>query len=82
MQRAGSTDEATLAARQRCLSMPGLRVFTERTVTCTYGHALPHPLAQGESAQARIFWIVALSYDRAGRITDLRIHARLTRAAL
>jgi len=82
MQRAGSTDEATLAARQRCLSMPGLRVFTERTVTCTYGHALPQPLARGESPQARIFWIVALSYDRAGRITDLRIHARLTRAAL
>lgn len=80
MQRSNGASDLALAARERCLSMPTTKVFTERTVTCTYGHALPAPLRANESPQNRVFWIIALSFDRGDNLTDLRIHARLTRA--
>lgn len=82
LQRAGmKAADATTAAKQRCMSLPVNKLFTSRVVTCTYGHKLPEPLARRESAANRVFWIVALSYDNDKRITDLRLHARLTNAA-
>jgi hypothetical protein len=74
-----STGSATTSAKQRCLNMNVGKTFTARTVSCTYSHPLPTPLAEGEQPDQRVFWIFALSFDRAGKLTDLRIHARLTR---
>jgi hypothetical protein len=82
MQRASGQSDLAMASRERCLSMPTTKVFTERTVTCTYSHPLPAPLAPNESPQSRVFWIIALSFDRASNLTDLRVHARLTFAPL
>ena len=74
-------DDPTLAARKRCLSLPVNRVFTQKTVTCTYGHKPPEPKRPRESDQLRVFWIMALSYDRQGKLVDLKLHARTTMAA-
>lgn len=74
-------DEATLAAKARCMSMPMNKIFTSKTVTCTYGHILPGPYLPNENMRRRIFWIMALTYDRGGHLTDLRVHARTTLAS-
>jgi hypothetical protein len=74
-----STGSAIATAKQRCLNMNVGKAFTARTVSCTYSHPLPAPLHTSETAKDRVFWIFALSFDRAGKLTDLRIHARLTR---
>lgn len=74
-------DDPTLAARKRCLSLPVNRVFTQKTVTCTYGHKPPDPKPPRESDNLRVFWIMALSYDKQGKLVDLKLHARTTRAA-
>lgn len=81
MMRSGSRQsEATLAAQARCMALPINRVFVAKTVTCTYGHDVPLPRAARESPRSRIFWIMALSYGRDGRLLDLRIHGRPTLA--
>ncbi len=80
MARSGSADDASLSAKERCLNMVVGKAFSARTVTCTYSHPLPAPLLPTEKAAERVFWIFALSFDRAGKLTDLRVHARVTLA--
>ena len=81
MLRSGvDAEEATKAAQSRCMAMPINKLFTVRTVTCTYGHTPPQPRLARESARSRVFWIMALSYDNGGRLIDLRVHARTTMA--
>lgn len=83
MLRAGSEqDSANRAAQARCMALPVNKVFPVKTVTCTYGHDVPMPRHARESERTRIFWIMALSYDRNGRLLDLRLHARPTMATL
>lgn len=82
MLRSGvAGDDATRTARSRCMAMPVNKVFTQRTVTCTYGHNVPLPRHTRESGRSRVFWIMALTYNRDGKLTDLRVHARTTLAA-
>jgi hypothetical protein len=75
-----SKGSALNVAKDHCLNMNVGKAFTARTVSCTYSHQLPMPLAGRESEKDRVFWIMALSFDRKGNLTDLRLHARLTRA--
>lgn len=82
MINAGSdAGEAALAAKARCMAMPINKLFTVKTVACTYGHAMPLPRPARESPRSRVFWIMALSYDRNSRLIDLKIHARTTLAS-
>lgn len=82
MMRSGAGQEkASLAAQARCIAMPVNKVFVVKTVVCTYGHDVPLPRRAHESTRNRVFWIMALSYDRGGRLLDLRLHARTTLAA-
>jgi hypothetical protein len=77
MQRSGSTAEnAAASARQHCMNFPLNKVFTATTMACTYSHAL----SSGQSRNKRVFWIVALSYDRAGNLMNLDVHAGEARA--
>lgn len=68
------------AAKSRCIALPINRVFRQNTITCTYGHLLPGPALPHENAKLRMFWIITMTNDSAGRLTDLRIHARTTEA--
>ncbi len=82
MIRSGTEAEsANLAAQARCMALPVNKVFPVKTVTCTYGHDVPLPRLARESERSRVFWIVALTYNRNGTLTDLRVHARTTLAA-
>lgn len=68
------------AAKSHCIALPINRVFRQNTITCTYGHMLPGPARPHENAKLRMFWIITMTNDSAGRLTDLRIHARTTEA--
>lgn len=77
MMRSGSSaGESAAAAQARCMALPVNKMFTVKTVTCTYGHTTPLPRAARENERNRVFWIMALSYDNSGRLLDLRLHAR------
>ncbi len=66
-------DEALKLAQQHCLHMPTNKLFTQRTITCTYSHAMP---VSASFPPATAFWVLALSYDQAGRLTELGVYAR------
>lgn len=73
----GTPAEAT---KSRCIALPIGKVFRQNTITCTFGHPLPGPALPRENSKLRLFWIVSLTNDGAGRLTDLRVHARTTEA--
>lgn len=75
-----NADNAAEAAKNHCIALPINRVFRQNTIACTYGHKLPGPELPRENTRLRAFWIISLTNDTAGRLTDLRIHARMTEA--
>ena len=75
-----NADNAADAAKSHCIALPINRVFRQNTIACTYGHRLPGPELPHENSKLRMFWIISLTNDAAGRLTDLRIHARMTEA--
>lgn len=68
-----SDDAALKLAQRHCLHMPANKLFTKPTIACTYRHAMP---ARASFPPASAFWIMALSYDRAGNLTELGVYAR------